>query len=107
VIARHHFEPRGTAKYKPCNEPGGRDMADSSTLSPAKLGLFPALLKVAESELAQRLHCTTLGERLSENDRHFVAVFAASFLCGQLMASRDGKLREPEWVSFENHRAHG
>jgi len=57
--------------------------------------LFPALLKVAESELAERLHGTGLGERLSENDRHFVAVFAAFFSCEQLMASRNRELREP------------
>lgn len=71
-------------------------MAENATLSPVKPGLFPALLKVAEIELTERLHGTGLGERLSENDRHFVAVFAAFLSCQQLMASRDGKLREPQ-----------
>lgn len=68
-------------------------MAENAPLSPEKPMLFPMLLKVAESELAERLHGTGLGERLSENDRHFVAVFAASFSCQHLMASRD---REPQ-----------
>jgi hypothetical protein len=68
-------------------------MAESPTLSPVRPMLFPALLKVAERELSERLHGTGLGERLSANDRHFVAVFAASFSCQQqLIASRDRKL---------------
>ena len=71
-------------------------MAENATLSPVKPGLFPALLEVAEIELTERLRGTGLAERLSENDRHFVAVFAASFSCAQLIASRDRELREPQ-----------
>jgi hypothetical protein len=91
VIARHHYKRRGMAKYEPWSEPRGQNIVENETLSPAKPMLFPALLKVAESDFAERLRGTGLSERLSENDRHFVAVFAASFSCQQLMA-RDRKL---------------